>query len=62
MTEAVPFIVPIALSAFWIWMFADFVLKPERIPANQRILWLIGFIFFNVLTAGYYFFTVYRSK
>jgi hypothetical protein len=59
--DVIPAIITIALTVFWLFMLADFV-KNERIHGNDRIFWLIGFIFLSLLTAGYYYFTQYDKR
>jgi hypothetical protein len=58
MNPLIPLIISIPFIAFWIWMFWDFTQNPY-IPSNARVYWLIGFVFPNILTAGYYYFNQY---
>ena len=70
MLQFVLTLIPLLLGIFWLWMFAD-MSKEGDLPsyivtisngANPRLDWTLGFVIFNVLTAIYYYFTVYRYK
>ncbi len=52
--------IPLILLGFWAWMFFDFVANRRR-PRDQEVWWLLGFIFLGLLTAIYYYFTIYRE-
>ena len=54
-------LLPVLPLAFWIWMFWDFA-EHGDVPQNLRLLWTILFVFGNIFTAVYYFFTMYRKK
>ena len=54
-------LVVVPLVAFWFWMFNDMINNYELSP-TERQFWTIAFIFGNALAAGYYYFTVYRSR
>lgn len=60
-TVLIPLCIAVPLIAFWFWMFRD-MLQNDYIAGNVRVIWLIGFIFASVLTAGYYYFTEYRIR
>ena len=49
------------LLIFWLWMFWDFVNNRE-LPAAERNLWIVAFVFFNIVTAIYYYLTAYREE
>ncbi len=65
-------LIPIALLAFWAWMYSDMVrTHNDRMPycfitltANNdpRLDWNVAFIFLNIITALYYYVNVYRHK
>lgn len=52
----------LVLAVFWFFMMLDMVVN-KRIKREDKVLWLIGFIFLSILTACYYYFTKYdRSR
>lgn len=53
--------IPVLLLAFWAWMLHDFLQHPPFDP-RERQLWLLAFVFLNVLTAAYYYFMIYRER
>lgn len=57
----VPLIIVVPLVVFWVWMAYEFT-QNDRIPPNERFVWIFGFVFLGILTAGYYYFTVYRER
>lgn len=64
-------LIPFLLVLFWIWMFTS-MLNNDDIPLYEPVSfrwppvaknhWIVFFIIFNIFTAGYYYFTVYRAK
>ncbi len=61
--QAIPLVVAIILCTFWAWMFWDFMNHSYyEFHYSERLLWLAAFIAFNILTAGYYFVTVYAER
>lgn len=59
-----------ALLVFWAWMFWD-MSKNQGLPdcfltltsnGNPRLDWNFAFIFLNVITAVYYYASVYRHR
>ena len=61
MTTTLILLLPVLPLAFWAWMFWDFT-EHSEVPQNLRLLWVVLFVFGNVLTAVYYFFAVYRKR
>ena len=56
-------LLPLALLAFWAWMFSD-MLKKDALPQcfatfsagrDLRFDWIVAFIFLNVFAAMYYY-------
>jgi hypothetical protein len=58
--NSISFLIPIALGAFWIWMFWKMITN-NRIHGKVRFYWLCGFIFLGAMAAGYYYVTQYRK-
>jgi hypothetical protein len=63
-------LIPLALLAFWLWMFADMT-KNDNLPEclvsftngrDARLDWKIAFIFLNLFAAIVYYFNVYRNR
>lgn len=50
------FLIPLALAifGFWLWMLIDMMMK--EIPQNVKVVWLLLFMFFHIITAIVYFF------
>jgi len=46
------------LLLFWLWMAIDFSSNP-RIQNQLKPFWIIAFVFLNIITATYYYFTEY---
>jgi len=71
MAIAIILIVPLLLAAFWVWMFND-MLQNDHLPGSEppalrwppvaKNHWTVFFIVFNIFTAGYYYFTEYRTR
>ena len=66
-----PVIIITLLLGFWLWMFYDMINNEDipnqepggfRWPPVAKNHWIIFFVFLNIFTAGYYYFTVYREK
>jgi hypothetical protein len=71
MAALVFLLIPLLLKAIWTRMFSDMINNPDipsatpggfAWPPESKNQWTILFIILNVLTAGYYYFTVYREK
>ncbi len=70
--QLIALLIPVALLAFWAWMYSDLVRTPnDRMPDcfitvtsnnDPRLDWNVAFIFLNIITAAYYYLKVYRSK
>ncbi len=65
---ALVWIIPFVLLIFWAWMFWDMANK-DKLSAcyiaftdNNKLNWTIAFIVLSILTAGYYFFTDYKTN
>ena len=57
--------------AFYLWMFWHMANNPDlpgsptvqfRWPPVTKLEWMTAFIILNILTAGYYYLTVYRER
>lgn len=53
--------IPIGFLAFWVWMYREMMRNEYLTPAAKNY-WTMMFIFFNVLTAVYYYATEYRNN
>ena len=60
LVQLIPLLVTVPLVVFWLWMFKDFANNYE-IPRAVRTYWLAAFLFLNILTAIYYYFTEYDN-
>jgi len=60
-THFIVILLPFLLLIFWMWMFSDMINNTE-ISRNLKTQWLVAFILFNVLTAIFYYVTVYSKK
>ena len=69
MISLIVLFIPIALIAFWAWMFLDMT-KNENLPrcyftltngAKIRYDWTVALVVLSIFTAGYYFFTEYTK-
>ncbi len=45
-----------------IWVIYDVAINQRRMKSLQKILWILAALFFNILTAIVYFFTVKKGK
>ncbi len=70
MAQLIAALVPLALLGFWAWMFSDMAGNAD-LPYcfitvtgnnNPRLDWNVAFIFLNIITAAYYYVTVYRYR
>lgn len=72
MAPVIAVVVPIALLAFWAWMYSHMIRIPnDRMPycfitvtdnRDPRLDWNVAFIFLNIVTAIYYYVNVYRHR
>jgi hypothetical protein len=70
MVQFIPLIIIVPLIAFYLWMFRDMSNNDNLPPCfinltngrNLKFDWTFAFIFLNILTAGYYYFTSYRQR
>ncbi len=70
MAEALLVLIPIALLAFWAWMFFDLT-KNDNLHScfitisgwrDARLDWNVAFIFLNVIAAFFYYVYEYRIR
>ena len=69
--QLVSIIVILAVLIFYFWMFWDMSgndnLPPSpglrfKWPPQTKSEWTTAFVFFNLFTAGYYYFTEYKKR
>jgi hypothetical protein len=68
--SALALLLPLVLVGFWLWMFMNLADTADVRPcflsftrnSNPKLDWAIMFVFLSLITAGIYFFTVYRNK
>ncbi len=68
MPPLIAVLIPIALLAFWAWMFSDMAKNPElpycfiTLTSNNdpRLDWNVAFIVLNIAAAVYYYVNVYQ--
>ncbi len=51
----------VPLLVFWAWMFRE-MLNNAYLTPSAKNYWTMMFVFFNVLTAVYYYSSVYRDS
>jgi hypothetical protein len=70
MAQLILALLPLPLIVFWLWMFSDMT-KNGNLPQcfitltngrNAELDWTVAFIFLNVITAMFYYVTVYRKR
>lgn len=51
MNEVISILISLILIIFWIWMLFEMINDPD-ISSNDRVFWLVGFIFLSLLLPG----------
>jgi len=44
----------LAFFAFWLWMFVDLLTKQKKMKQNDKIIWVVLFLVFSLITAIVY--------
>lgn len=57
----IPMVIFVTIFVFWGLMARDLFENPT-IPRDQRMLWILGFLFFSFPTAVFYYFIHYRAR
>jgi cytochrome c oxidase assembly factor CtaG len=57
----IPMFIFVTLFVFWGFMVRDMFENPD-IPQDQRLIWILCFLFFSFPTAIFYYFTRYKSR
>lgn len=58
---AIPLMIVLPLIAFWLWMAWDLG-GNDRLSGNEKLYWLVAFLFLNVFAAVSYYVYVYRKR
>jgi cytochrome c oxidase assembly factor CtaG len=61
LADLIPMLIFVVLFVFWGFMVRDMFENPE-IPQDQRLIWILCFLFFSFPTAIFYYFTRYNSR
>ncbi len=70
MPQLIAVLIPLLLLAFWAWMYSNMA-GNEDLPncfitvsagGNPRLDWNVAFILLNIVTAAYYYASVYRYR